>query len=79
MCLAGRGCGPTKTRVGVSQHNDDDDIPNYSISSRLVITVEILSFLFLLVILAFSVLFFIKRTNPVVFKSGKRPVVFTPV
>ena len=52
-------------------NNNEDDIPNYDRSSTPVLTVDILSFLFLLIILAFSVLFFIKRTDPIVAKSGK--------
>ena len=52
-------------------YNNEDDIPNYDRTSSPVITVDILSLLSLLVILAFSVLFFIKRTDPIVSKSGK--------
>ena len=52
-------------------HNNEDDIPNFDKTSNPVITVDILSFLFLLVIMAFSVLFFRKRNDPIVFKSGK--------
>ena len=60
-------------------HNIEDDIPNYDRTSKAVITVDILSFLFLLVIMAFSVLFFIKRNDPIVSKSGKCNEVSSPV
>ena len=77
--ICGSGMWPNQNQSQCEPlHEDEDDIPNYDRLSSPVITVEVLAFLFLLVILAFSVLFFIKRTNPIVskWKSGKKPAAF---
>ena len=69
-CGAGYWPNHNQTKCEVINSNEDD-IPNYDRSSSPVLTVDFFSLLFLLVILAFSALFFIRRTDPIVAKSGK--------
>ena len=72
VCKAGFWPNKNQTECEkINNSEEEDDIPNYDRTATPVITVDILSFFFLLVIMAFSVLFFIKRTDPIVCKSGK--------
>ena len=67
-CLA--GSWPNHNQTECELINKDEILPNYDRTSTPVLTVDFFSFLFLLIILAFSVLFFIRRTDPIVGKSG---------
>ena len=65
------GSWPNKEQTACHRINTkEESIPNYDKTCSAVITVDILSTLFILIILAFSVLFLLKRNNPIVFKTG---------
>lgn len=64
------GLWPNQDRTSCERINLLHYVPNYDKGSGPVLTVDILSALFVLIILAFSVLFIIKRNDPIVFKTG---------